>query len=171
MAAYTRLAMETWQKLENFPSHSYIDHLSAVEKEWYGHKLQVLVTCDPHTAPAAVFQPLKTPCQSSTSVTFACTLWRIPHLTLLPGWKLIKVRTVLCIFDLDGIIMLPLGKWRANRINWLTLCYWHYTRLNVHYCICTLDITNKHKLTDKKGFPNHCTLSLFEANTTSKLLS
>lgn len=60
MVAYTRLAMETRQKLENFPSHSYIDHLSTVEKEWYGHKLQVLGTCNPYTAPAAVFQPLKT---------------------------------------------------------------------------------------------------------------
>lgn len=60
MAAHTGLPVGTQQKLVNFPSHSYLDHLSTVEKEWYGHKLQVLGTCDLYIAPVAVFQLLKT---------------------------------------------------------------------------------------------------------------
>lgn len=50
----------TWQKPESSPLHSYLDHLATVEKERCGPKLQLLGTCDPYTAPAAVFQPLKT---------------------------------------------------------------------------------------------------------------
>lgn len=36
--------------------HSYLGHLSAVEKEQFGNKRQVLGTCDPYTSPAALFQ-------------------------------------------------------------------------------------------------------------------
>ena len=41
-------------------SHEYLDHLSKEENTRYMFKLHVLGTCDPYTAPAAVFQPLKT---------------------------------------------------------------------------------------------------------------
>ena len=54
MAAHT---VKTLQKPANVPS---LDHLSSREKERYVLKLQVLGTCDPYTAPAAVFLPLKT---------------------------------------------------------------------------------------------------------------
>lgn len=48
----------------------------------YGHKLQVLDTCKPYTAYCGI-SAFKN-CQSSTLVTFTCTLWRTPHLILLP---------------------------------------------------------------------------------------
>ena len=58
-AVRTGLPLETRQKPENVPSRN-LDHLATAEKERYGPKLQLLGTCDPYTAPSAVFQPLKT---------------------------------------------------------------------------------------------------------------
>ena len=57
MVAHT---VEMQQKSEHLPSHISLDHLLAKEKERYGHKRQMLGTCNPYTAPAAVFFPLKT---------------------------------------------------------------------------------------------------------------
>ena len=41
-------------------SKDYLDHLSNEEQRRYMEKLQVLGTCDPYLAPAAVFEPLNT---------------------------------------------------------------------------------------------------------------
>ena len=63
MAANTGNAGEQQRKpviFQTVSSHEYLDHLSKEEKTRYMFKLQVLGTCDPYTAPAAVFQPLKT---------------------------------------------------------------------------------------------------------------
>ena len=38
-------------------SKDYLDHLSNEEQRRYMEKLQVLATCDPYLAPAAVFEP------------------------------------------------------------------------------------------------------------------
>ena len=63
MAANTGNAGEQQRKpviFQTVSSHEYLDHLSKEEKTRYMFKLQVLGTCDQYTAPAAVFQPLKT---------------------------------------------------------------------------------------------------------------
>uniref|UniRef100_A0A667YRL4 Proline rich coiled-coil 2B n=1 Tax=Myripristis murdjan TaxID=586833 RepID=A0A667YRL4_9TELE len=39
---------------------SHLNHLSTAEKQRYQNKLEVLGTCDPYTAPAAVYEPLNT---------------------------------------------------------------------------------------------------------------
>jgi hypothetical protein len=47
-------------KFPSFATHVCLDHLSKDEKQRYANKLSVLGTCDPYTAPAALFQLLKT---------------------------------------------------------------------------------------------------------------
>jgi hypothetical protein len=58
MAAKTGNAGEQQRKPVTVSSHEYLNHLSKEENTRYMFKLQVLGTCDPYTAPAAVFQPL-----------------------------------------------------------------------------------------------------------------
>ncbi len=59
-AANTRDFVELQHRPVKFPSvssHKYLDHLSKEEKQRY---VNILGTCDPYTAPAAVLQSLKT---------------------------------------------------------------------------------------------------------------
>ena len=63
MTANNGNAGEQQRKPVNFQtvsSHEYLNHLSKEQNTRYMFKLQVLGTCDQYTAPAAVFQPLKT---------------------------------------------------------------------------------------------------------------
>ncbi len=63
LTANTRDSVELQHRPVNFltvSSHEYLDHLSEEEKQRYVNKLQILGTFHPYTAPAAVFQSLKT---------------------------------------------------------------------------------------------------------------
>ena len=62
--AAVNVNMASGSNTRTFPtvlsSKDYLDHLSNEEQRRYMEKLQVLGTCDPYLAPAAVFEPLNT---------------------------------------------------------------------------------------------------------------
>ncbi|KAL0963068.1 hypothetical protein UPYG_G00349270 [Umbra pygmaea] len=62
MAANTGDSMELVQNpviFSNVKAHTCLDHLKKEEQQRYATKLQVLGTCDPYSAPTALFTPLK----------------------------------------------------------------------------------------------------------------
>lgn len=118
-----------------FPSNRYLDDISAEEKHRYENKLQVSGTCNPCTAPVTVFQALKSAKNSARAPLWWCLYIWIPPLRLLPGWKHIEVQTAICIFSMDGSIMLLLVRWKT-RNSWLSK--WPYKGIKWKLWIASL---------------------------------